>query len=141
LQKDLQAQATVPVVTSSLLLLAKLLESNRRAGVLTVSAKHLGEDFLAAAGVAASRMQDVVIEGVDPEGEFAQVFVGNRPSMDFARVRREVVEAAKRLHARAPDITDVVLECTNMPPYVREIEAATKLRCWSLLQSVQEIQP
>jgi hypothetical protein len=34
-----------------------------------------------------------------------------------------------------------VLECTNMPPYVREIEAATKLRCWSLLQSVQEIQP
>jgi hypothetical protein len=56
-------------------------------------------------------------------------------------VRREVVEAAKRLHARAPDITDVVLECTNMPPYVREIEAATKLRCWSLLQSVQEIQP
>lgn len=141
LQEDLQAQAKVPVITSSLLLLARLLDANRRVGVLTVSAKHLGEEFLAAAGVPAQRIGDVVIEGVDPQGEFAQVFVGNRPTMDFDRVRREVVEAAKRLHARAPDITDVVLECTNMPPYVRQIEDATGLRCWSLLQMVQEIRP
>jgi hypothetical protein len=141
LQQDLQAQAKVPVVTSSLLLLPKLLDSNRRVGVLTVSAKHLGAEFLAAAGVPPQRMDDVVIEGVDPDGEFVRVFVGNRPAMDFDRVRREVVEAAKRLHARAPDITDVVLECTNMPPYVREIENATSLHCWSLLQSVQEIRP
>jgi hypothetical protein len=141
MQKDLQAQAGVPVVTSSLLLLPRLLESNGRVGVLTVSAKHLGEEFLAAAGVASERMKDVVIEGVDPQGEFAQVFVGNRPTMDFARVRREVVEAAKRLNARAPDITDVVLECTNMPPYVRDIESTTGLRCWSLLQSMQELRP
>jgi hypothetical protein len=135
MQEQLQAQAGVPVVTSSLLLLPRLLESSGRVGVLTVSAKHLGDEFLAAAGVAPARMHDVVVEGVDPDGEFAQVFVGNRATMDFARVRREVVEAAKRLHARAPDITDVVLECTNMPPYVRDIEDATKLRCWSLLQS------
>jgi hypothetical protein len=134
MQRQLQAHARVPVVTSSLLLLPVLLQAYRRVGVLTVSSRHLDGEFLAAAGVAASRVDDVVIEGVDPQGEFANVFVGNRPDMDFARVRREVVEAARRLSARAEDLTDVVLECTNMPPYARDIEAATGLRCWSLLQ-------
>jgi hypothetical protein len=134
MQQELQALAHVPLVTSSLLMLPQLLESHARVGVLTVSKQHLEREFVAVAGVAASRMDDVVIEGVPPDGEFAQVFVGNRASMDFARVRREVVEAAERLHARAPDVTDVVLECTNMPPYARDIEQATGLRCWSLLQ-------
>jgi hypothetical protein len=133
MQQELQAQAAVPVVTSSLLMLPRLLESHARVGVLTVSKEHLEREFLTAAGVAPSRMGDVVIEGVPADGEFAQVFVGNRATMDFARVRREVVEAARRLHARAPDVTDVVLECTNMPPYARDIGQATGLRCWSLL--------
>jgi hypothetical protein len=141
MQEQMQAAATVPVVTSSLLMLPQLLESNARVGVLTVSASHLGDEFLAAAGVPASRMQDVVIEGVDPQGEFAQVFVGNRPTMNFARVQRDVLEAARRLHARAPEVTQLVLECTNMPPYAREIEKATGLRCWSLLQSERLLAP
>jgi hypothetical protein len=80
-------------------------------------------------------MDDVVVEGVEPQGEFARVFLGDSATMDFRRVRREVVEAASRLHARAPDVTDVVLECTNMPPYADAIRAATGLHTWSLLQS------
>ena len=135
MQEELQAQAKVPVVTSSLMLLPGLLEAHRKVGVLTVSAKHLGEEFLVAAGVPASRMDDVAIEGVDAEGEFARTFLENRDTMHFARARRDVVEAAERLHARAPQVTQLVLECTNMPPYVREIEQATGLRCWSLLQA------
>lgn len=135
MQERLQALARVPVVTASLTMLPGLLERHARVGVLTVSAANLGEDFLVAAGVPPSRMGDVVVEGVDAQGEFAQVFLGNRPFMDFASARRDVVEAAQRLHAKDRSLTDVVLECTNMPPYQREIEAATGLRCWSLLQS------
>jgi hypothetical protein len=141
MQDELQARARVPVVTSSLLLLPRLLESHRRVGVLTVSSRHLGEEFLSAAGVPAARMQDVVVEGVDPDGEFARVFVGNRPTMDFAKARRDVVEAAKRLRERSGDLADVVLECTNMPPYARAVEEATGLKCWSLLQSEQLCAP
>jgi hypothetical protein len=135
MQGELQAAAQVPVVTSSLLLLPGLLGQHERVGVLTVSARHLGDEFLAAAGVPASRMQDVVIEGVDPAGEFARAMVGNLPAFDVDAARREVVEAAQRLRAREPSLTDVVLECTNMPPYAAAIRRATGLKCWSLLQS------
>ena len=134
LQKNLEALATVPVVTSSLLLLPQLLEKHGRVGVLTISAADLGDEYLEAAGVAPSRMCDVVVEGVDPAGDFSQAIMGNQRTMDFAAARRSVVSAAMRLHHRDPTLTDVVLECTNMPPYARDIEGATGLRCWSLLQ-------
>jgi len=135
MQERLQSHANVPVVTSSLTMLPALLERHRRVGVLTVSARHLGEEFLAAAGVPDSRMGDVVVEGVDEQGAFAGAMLGNREYFDIVRAHLDVVEAAQRLHARDRGITDVVLECTNMPPYVRDIESATGLRCWSLLQS------
>jgi hypothetical protein len=135
MQERLQAQATVPVVTSSLMMLPGLLDKHARVGVLTVSARHLSQEFLAAAGVPASRMDDVVIEGVDAAGEFARAMLENRPSFDFGRARRDVLEAARRLAARDARLTDVVLECTNMPPYAGEIARATGLKCWSLLQS------
>jgi hypothetical protein len=141
LQRELQEQADVPVVTSSLLLLPRLLERRPRVGVLTISAAHLGEDFFLAAGVPASRLGDVAVEGVAPEGAFAQAILGDRDRMDFARARRDVVDAARRLREREPSITDVVLECTNMPPCARDIEAATGLRCWSLLQCERLVAP
>ena len=135
LQDRLQQAARVPVVTSSLMLLPALLERQRQVGVLTISARFLDHEFLEAAGVPPSRMGDVVIEGVDAAGAFASAIMGNQPSMDFRGARQDVVEAARRLHARAPQLTDVVLECTNMPPYACEIEQATGMRTWSLLQS------
>jgi hypothetical protein len=135
LQDRLQQAARVPVVTSSLMLLPALLERQRQVGVLTISARFLDHEFLEAAGVPASRMDDVVIEGVDAGGAFAGAILGNQPAMDFRSARRDVVDAAHRLHARAPQLTDVVLECTNMPPHAHDIEEATGLRTWSLLQS------
>ena len=141
LQEKLQAQANVPVVTSSLMLLPELLGDQARVGVLTISAPDLDEDYLLAAGVPAGRLGDVAIEGVDPRGEFAQAILGDRPALDFVRARRSVVEAARRLREREGGLTDVVLECTNMPPYARAIEEATGLRCWSLLQSERLLAP
>ena len=141
MQAQLQFATRLPVVTSSLTLLPQLLERRRRVGVLTVSAQHLNEEFFRAADVPPARMGDIVVEGVDPDGEFARVFLGDSATMDFRRLQRDVVEAALRLRARAGDVTDVVLECTNMPPHARAIEAATGLRTWSLLQSDRLLAP
>jgi hypothetical protein len=141
LQERLQAAARVPVVTSSLTLLPGLLERHARAGVLTISAQKLDEYFLLAAGVPIDRVQDVIVEGVDPDGYFARSILGNEPALDFAAARREMIAAAQRLAAREPCLTDVVLECTNMPPYAAAVETACALRCWSLLESTTLLAP
>jgi hypothetical protein len=141
LQKELQAAAKVPVITSSLMLLPKLLAAQRRVGVLTISATKLGKEHLRAAGVPRERLGDVVVQGVDPKGEFATRILGNQPELDLALARADVVAAAAALKAREPSLTDVVLECTNMPPYRADVEAATGLKTWCLLDDERLFRP
>lgn len=52
--------------------------------------------------------------------------------MDLAQAAADVVAAARALQARAPQLRTVVLECTNMPPYRAQIEAATGWQVLSL---------
>lgn len=135
LQAPLQAAVRVPVASSSLLQLPALLAQAPRVGVLTISAASLGAGHLLAAGVPPGRLGDVVVQGVEPDGEFARAILGNREHMDLERAGADVVEAALALARRAPDLRTVVLECTNMPPYADRIRAATGLQLHSLLDA------
>jgi hypothetical protein len=135
LQKDLQAAVKIPVVTSSLLQLPALLKEEPQVGVLTISASKLGAEYLRSAGVPKERLKDVVVQGVDPKGEFAGAILGNREQMDIQKAGQDVIDAALALKARAPALKTVVLECTNMPPYAPHIAQATGLRVMSLMDS------
>ena len=135
LQRELQAASSVPVVSSSLLQLPALLREQGRVGVLTISAQRLGDEHLLAAGVPRERLQDVVVQGVDPESEFVRAILGNRGAMDIGRAADDVIATAVALKARAPALQTLVLECTNMPPYAQRIHAATGWRVLSLFDS------
>ena len=125
LQKELQAAVKIPVATSSLLMLPRLLAAQAQVGVLTINATALGSEHLRAAGVPRERVKDVLVQGVDRKGEFATAILGNLAQMDLARAGADVVAAALALQARAPQLRTVVLECTNMPPYAQQVRAAT----------------
>ncbi len=135
LQKELQAAVKVPVVTSSLLQLPSLLASEQQVGVLTISSKHLGADYLRAAGVKREQLARVLVQGVEPASEFVTAILGNRETMDLQQAQADVVAAAVALKTRAPALRTVVLECTNMPPYAAAIEQATGLEVRSLLHT------
>jgi hypothetical protein len=135
LQAPLQAAVRIPVVTSSLLQLPRILLTEAKVGVLTISAEHLGADHLRAAGVPEERLNDVIVQGVAAGGEFVQSILGNRPAMDFGHAEADVVAAARALRARAPELRVVVLECTNMPPYAAAIAHATGFELRSLLDA------
>ena len=141
LQKEMQAQVKVPVVTSSLLQLPGLLSQHAKVGVLTISAGKLGVEHLRAAGVPRERMANVVVQGVDAESEFAMSVLGNRATMDLEQASIDVLAAAVALKAREPSLTDVVLECTNMPPYRAAIEAATGMKTWCLTDDARLTRP
>jgi hypothetical protein len=108
---------------------------------VSISATKLGKEHLRAAGVPRERLGDVIVQGVDPKGEFAARILGNQPEMDLALARADVLAAAVALKAREPSVTDVVLECTNMPPYRAAIEEATGLKTWCLLDDERLFRP
>lgn len=129
-QRELQAALPVPVWTSSLLLLADL----RRAGVVTVDAASLGADHLRAAGAHA----DTPVEGITAGSAFQQTLLHDLPKLDTHDALLQVVGAAQRLLARYPTLADIVLECTNMPPYAEAVRRATGLRVHDITTLIGE---
>jgi len=117
-QAAMQAALTVPVWTSSLLKLPDL----GAPGVVTVDALSLGAAHLRAAGVDAT----VPVVGLAPDCHLQRALLDDLPTIDAASAAADVVDAAQRLVARWPTVREIVLECTNMPPYAKAVARATR---------------
>lgn len=126
-QDDLAAVSPVPVATSALLLIRDL--AGKKVGVITASAKNLTAAHFEAVGAPA----DTPFVGLPEDSSFAATFLANGLTLDREQVEREVVAAGRDLVARHPGIDTVVLECTNLPPYKKALQAALGLPVYDVL--------
>ncbi len=125
-QREMAAAVTIPVFTSSLLLVPlvhRMLPAGRRVGVMTVNAASLGPEHLAGAGIGPDI--PLAVAGLEGEKEFTRVMLGDEMELDPELCREEHVRVARRLVGEHPDIGAIVLECTNMPPYTADIQRET----------------
>jgi hypothetical protein len=60
------------------------------------------------------------------------------PTLDEHQAESETVDAARRLVERHPRVEQIVLECTNLPPYAAAIERATGRPVHHLMTLVHE---
>lgn len=116
-QASLSRAVAVPVIASSLLQVSRC----QRPGIVTIDAASLTPAILSAAGVPAG----TPIQGVEPGCEFHRRILSNDATMDLARAQQDVVSAALHLVRRHPEVREIVLECTNMPPYRDAVARAT----------------
>jgi hypothetical protein len=126
-QHELAAALGVPVATSSMMQtpwVQATLPPGQTVGIVTVNKAGLTPAHLAGVGVAA----DTPIEGCEGGHEFYRVLIkAERDDMDIDAARADVVNAALALRARVKNLGAVVLECTNMPPYAADVQAALGL--------------
>ena len=73
-----------------------------------------------------------MIEGLENGSELHPVISQDRETLDIEAARADVAAAARRLADRAPDLTAVVLECTNLPPYRDVIDRAFSCRIYDI---------
>ena len=123
-QREIAEHTGVPVMTSSLLQVPWVqatLPPGRRVGLVTVCAGSLTPAHLAAAGVPA----DIPVAGTEHGREFFRVLIrAESEDMDIGLARQDVLDAGADLVRRHPEVGAVVLECTNMPPYAADLQAA-----------------
>lgn len=119
-QQRLADAVPVPVLTSSLLACRRLAHP----GIVTFDAASLGRPILDAAGVPAA----TPVQGLQPGCELQRRILRNETALDLAQASRDVVDAAMALVRQSPAVQDIVLECTNMPPYRDAVIRATGRR-------------
>ncbi len=125
-QRELAGSVRVPLWSSSLLLVAGIdarLAPGRRAGIVTTDAASLTSDHLSAVDAPV----DAPIEGLALESSLRATLLDDLAELDVEAASRATVDAALRLVARRPDVAEIVLECTNLPPYADAVRRATGL--------------
>jgi Asp/Glu/hydantoin racemase len=125
-QQEIADAVGVPVAISSLMqvpLVARLLPTGKRPGIVTISAATMTREHLEKAGCPA----DTPVIGTDGGREFTRAIIGDEETMDVAAAERDVVEAGVALAAKHPEVGALVLECTNMAPYARALQEAVRM--------------
>jgi Asp/Glu/hydantoin racemase len=134
-QRDIAAHVGVPVATSSLMqapMIQRVLPAGRQVGILTISAKTLTPEHLAAAGVSA----DTPVVGTDEGREFTRAILGDEPVLDVAAAERDIVDAGEALVRRHPQVGAILLECTNMAPYAATLREHLDLPVYDIVSFV-----
>lgn len=120
-QEELSNCVKVPVFTSALLfvpMLARMISKDRKAGILTANRETLTNQHLKAAGIEGIPYR---IAGLEHGEEFMNFTVQNRKFVNVEYCRMELIQAALEL-TKEGDVGFIVLECTNMPPYTKDIQ-------------------
>jgi hypothetical protein len=116
-------------------LVHRMLPPGRAVGILTVNAASLRPEHLAGAGIAPD--VPVMVAGLETEKEFTRVLLDDELILDVEAARREHLAVAGRMLDAHPEIGAIVLECTNMPPYRADIQAATGLPVFDITTLVR----
>lgn len=123
----------VPLFTSSLLqipLVKSMIASNQKIGVLSADEGNLDRiDH----PVLTENTDRLVYEGVAESGAFQDAIIDQTaPALDLDKVSQDVVAAATRL-TNDHEIGAIIFECTNLRPYVEEVQDATGLPVFDYL--------
>ncbi len=81
----------------------------------------------------------MVVAGLETEKEFTRVLLDDELVLDVEVARQEHLTVAGRLVTEHPEIGAIVLECTNMPPYRADIQAATGLPVFDITTLVRMV--
>jgi hypothetical protein len=158
-QETLANAVNVPVFTSSLLqvpLVHKMLKNGKKVGIITANSEWLTEQVLRHAGIDSSI--PVAIVGMENAKEFyasilhpfsleelksATILDTRRYQLKFSgnyqKVKDEVVNVAKQLHSKDPEVGAIVLECTELPVYADAIREATNLPVFDLISLINYV--
>jgi len=125
--QELIQSVHIPVYSSSLLqihLAHMIIRPEQKVGIITASKESLSEKQFRGVGI-----QDIpmVIVGMEESQEFCYTIYDHHPEMDVEQVAEDVVSISRHLVTEHPEVGAIVLECTNLPPYAKRIQAAVHL--------------
>ena len=127
-QDEVANALNVPFCSGGLMpvpLVSRLIGSNKRVGIITWNSRVLTKKHLAGAGIDDSIKYAVI--GYETYREKRMKEGTSRAIAKIELLEADLVDAAKKLLAKYPDIGAFVLECTAFPPAAYAIWKATGL--------------
>ena len=138
LQSAISQSVRVPVALSSLLLipwLECLTPRCGRVGVIAAVEGQVDRNMLSLAGSADP--DRIALEYISQHSPLHRYTFGETDVFDAAAMRDCVVNAAAALLQQAPDVSIILLECSEFPPYANAVHSATGVPVFDFVSLVE----
>lgn len=137
-QTRLMERVKVPVATSSLIQLPMVLlitSPKKKVAILTFDGSQLGKLHFDGLGLTEQQQSRLVVHGCKDDGHLKELIINGKPYIHEELVK-ELVSLAKYAIEQDPTIGAFVLECTQMPPTSKAIQAATGLPVYDVITMI-----
>lgn len=124
-QQEIAGCSSLPVLTSSLVLVPliwQLVGGKGTIGVITGHAGLLQEHHLRGAGI--GKEINLEIQGMEEESHFKEIIIEGGTELDAGQMRRDVLAAAGKLVQKNREIRAILLECSNLATYSGPLQVA-----------------
>lgn len=113
------------------------LKKGQKIGVLCAVTRTFDDELLSCCGV--DDPSTLVVKSMEESPEFSAI-PRDRNTMNSAKVRGEMVAAAKEMVAENPDIGAILLECSDMPPYAAAVQEAVNLPVYDFTTMIRWVE-
>ncbi|MFD2205477.1 aspartate/glutamate racemase family protein [Kiloniella antarctica] len=145
IQEELAAAVSIPVATSSLLLIpmvSNIIGPSKSIGIITADAGSLSQEHLNGAGI--DDKIPLHIKGMETSKAFSESILKpptlpTRP-LDPIAIEKDLRALSKELQHAHPDIGAIVLECTNLQPYAKALRTSLNIPVFGIIDLVNLIQ-
>lgn len=135
-QQQVQQAVGIPVFLSSLCQLSfmqTILPADRSIGIVTANAAALTPELIHAAGCPDPAR--LIIQGLEETSYFRAAAIEENGTLDSDRVREEVLDATRSL-LRHAGLGAILLECSLLPPYSRDVQHLARLPVFDYLTMI-----
>ncbi|SNT73921.1 aspartate/glutamate racemase family protein [Paracoccus seriniphilus] len=137
-QQEIAASVDIPVFMSSLLQVPFMHRiTGRRVGIITADQSQLSSEHLERSGITADI--PLAIGGMEDCAPFRQAIFYPDGTLDDDAIRAGAVARALRLQEDNPDLGAILLECSDLPPYAHDIQAATDLPVFDFVTMINNV--
>lgn len=139
-QNDISNQLSAPFLSSSLILLPliKILYGTQsHIGILSFDSKKLAPCHFPEWVQLDS--DTISVTGLDSSGYWCQCIQENKTEVDIARAKQDVLRSVSNCLAKNPQTAVLLLECTNLSPWKKEIKQLSGLPVFDLVEALEWI--
>lgn len=136
MQASLQSAVSVPVMTSSLVLLPEIRQqygTDAIIGVLTFD-----DTTLAASSYSDYVDSNCAFGGLEKDGELFGCISHDLPTLDTECAKKEVLQCATAMIEAEPAVDLFLIECTNISPFKASLRDAFGLPVFDLVDALRE---
>lgn len=139
-QAELGRATAAPVAASSLCqipLVWQLIGRSGSIGIITGHMKLLSEKHLQNSGWT----EDIPlsIQGMQDETHFREIVIEAGLHLEKELMKKDVLAAAEKLRQKTPDLRAVIIECSNLATYSRDVQKLLGIPVWDTMSAANFI--